>query len=83
MNSPTLRRSHSGSIETSEILKRADLWVSRRFVFTSIEMQKALNLVSVRDVLRHLRSNGVPISPAKYERTTESGSRVFRYELLS
>lgn len=82
MNSTILRASHSGSIETSELLKRADEWVRQRLTWTSREMRDAFDSCAPRDICRHLRSNGLNISPARHERTTADGRRVFRWDLL-
>ena len=82
MNSKILRKNHSGNLETSKPLKHAASWVRQHMSWTSIEMAAGLCTVSPRDLCRHLRSNGMNISPARYERTTSEGKRVFRWDLL-
>lgn len=75
-------RNHSGSIETSDLLKNAAKWVRYRLTWTSREMRDAFDSCSPRDLCRHLRSNGLNISPADYVRTTKNGRRVFQWSLL-
>lgn len=82
MRTKTMLKNHSGSIETSKLLKRADKWVRAKLTWTSREMRDAFDSCAPRDVIRHLKSNGLNISPARHERTTEDGRRVFRWDLL-
>ncbi len=77
-----MKQNHSGEIDKSAMLTKADIWIRQRFTFTTVQALKAWGCCSVRDVVRHLRANGRNISRAYIDHIKEDGTRVFRYDYL-
>lgn len=83
MNSPTLRHSHSGSIETCYPLKEAAKWVRKHLTWTGREFENALGVRSCRDIMKHLKANGLNISEGYFDHTDPlTKKKVYRWDLL-
>ena len=78
-----LRAAHSGSIETCYPLKKAAAWVRKHLTWTGLEFEDALGVRSCRDVMKHLRANGLNICDAYFDHTSAAtGKKVYRWDLL-
>jgi hypothetical protein len=78
-----LRAAHSGSIETCYPLKEAAIWVRQHLTWTGLEFEKTLKVRSCRDVIKHLKANGLKISEGYFDHTNPvTKKKVFRWDLL-
>ena len=73
-------RQHMATIESSPRLQKGRDYFKEVKTATTLDMIKAGIAASPRDLVRALRVNGMNIV-TEFERTTDNGSRVFRYTL--
>lgn len=77
----SMRENHIGDVETSGRLKEGLAYMRRygRLGPTGLKIAKDLNCTSPRDLMRHLKRNGLPISKAIYAGRSENGRPMFRW----
>lgn len=73
---------HAGRIETNKTLQRLFAFLREHSVTgaTGLEICEALKIMNAATWVSQLRKNGYGVE-CEYERTTESGAKVYRYRL--
>ncbi len=75
------RRSHYCTVQGSPRLQRALALLMDGQPHTSIEIRDYANVTSVSCCVDELRKNGYNIPKAEFVRTTDTGARVYVYQL--
>jgi hypothetical protein len=77
------RTHHAANVRTSSRLKKYLSALNTMCEFTSIQLQRLTNSVSVSSDIDELRKNGVEVLPARYIGRNKNGRHIYGYKLAS